>query len=65
MLVDMYLKYANKNNWNITLIHENKNDHGGFRNISIEIQGAKVYGKFKMKTECIDSFVFLLLMLKS
>lgn len=47
MLVDMYLKYANKNNWNITLIHENKNDHGGFRNISIEIQGAKVYGKLK------------------
>lgn len=47
MILNMYLKYANKNNWQVLLIHENKNDHGGFRNVSIEISGKNVYGKLK------------------
>ena len=29
------------------MIHENKNDHGGYRNITIEIQGKNVYGTLK------------------
>lgn len=37
MLSDMYLKYISKRGWKVILIHENKNDHGGFRNISVEI----------------------------
>jgi peptide chain release factor 2 len=47
MLLNMYFKYANKNNWEVVLIHENKNDHGGYRNVSIEISGKNVYGKLK------------------
>jgi peptide chain release factor 2 len=37
MLLRMYLKYFEKKNWQVNLIHENKNDNGGYRNISIEI----------------------------
>ncbi len=47
ILLNMYFKYANKNNWEVVLIHENKNDHGGYRNVSVEISGKNVYGKLK------------------
>lgn len=47
MLLDMYMKYANKKNWGIFFIHENKNDHGGYRNVSFEIQGKSAYGMLK------------------
>lgn len=47
ILLDMYLKFINKNNWEVFLIHENKNEHGGFRNVSIEITGKNIYGKLK------------------
>lgn len=47
ILLEMYLKYAKKNNWDIFLIHENMNDHGGYRNVTIEIDGRGVYGKLK------------------
>ena len=39
MLLSMYLKYLNKKNWKVFLIHEHKNDHGGYRNVSFEIEG--------------------------
>jgi peptide chain release factor 2 len=39
MLFTMYRKYIEKAGWSITLIHENKNDHGGFRNITVEVAG--------------------------
>lgn len=38
ILLDMYMKYANRKNWGISFIHEHKNDHGGYRNVSFEIQ---------------------------
>lgn len=47
MLFEMYFKFANKRGWSANLIHENKNDHGGFRNISFEISGKNVYGELK------------------
>ena len=47
MLLNMYLKYTEKQGWNILFLHENKNDHGGYRNISLEIIGKNVYGKLK------------------
>jgi len=47
ILFSMYLKYANKKGWNIFLIHENKNEHGGYRNISFEVEGARAYGLLK------------------
>jgi peptide chain release factor 2 len=47
MLFSMYLKYINKKGWDISLIHEHKNDHGGYRNVSIEVKGKGVYGNLK------------------
>lgn len=37
MLFEMYVKYANKKSWSTSLIHENKNDHNGYRNVSLEV----------------------------
>lgn len=47
MLLGMYEKYAYRNGWKVSFIHEHKNDHGGYRNITIEIAGKNVYGKLK------------------
>src|SRR3989344_4597964 len=32
MLLNMYMKYANKSDWNISFIHEHKNEHNGYKN---------------------------------
>jgi peptide chain release factor 2 len=37
MLLDMYMKYVDKKNWKILFIHEHKNEHDGYRNVSFEI----------------------------
>lgn len=37
ILAEMYKKYSVKQGYGISLIHENQNDHGGFRNITVEI----------------------------
>ena len=47
MLLNMYIKYANKMNWEISFIHEHKNDHGGYRNVSFELIGKNSYGLLK------------------
>lgn len=47
ILFDMYRKFCEKKGWSIFLLHENGNDHGGYRNISIEISGKNVYGTLK------------------
>ncbi len=39
MLFDMYRKYAERQGFQLFLIHENKNDHNGFRNVTFEIKG--------------------------
>ena len=43
----MYRKYIDHKGWTYSLIHENTNDHGGYRNITIEIDGKNVYGTLK------------------
>ncbi|MFZ2522213.1 MAG: PCRF domain-containing protein [Minisyncoccia bacterium] len=52
ILLNMYLKFCQKNNLQVSLIHENQNDHGGYRNVTIEISGRGVdsrgvYGTLK------------------
>jgi peptide chain release factor 2 len=47
MLLNMYMKYADKKNWNVVFLHEHKNDHSGYRNVSFEIEGKNVYGMLK------------------
>jgi peptide chain release factor 2 len=39
ILLTMYLKYIAKQRWEVSLLHEHKNDHGGYRNVTIEVSG--------------------------
>jgi peptide chain release factor 2 len=43
----MYRKYAEKQGWGWSVIHSNENDHGGYRNVTVEISGKNVYGSLK------------------
>lgn len=54
MLLHMYMKYAENHGYIMSFIHENQNDMGGYRNITVEISGpstgsgqAGVYGNLK------------------
>lgn len=47
ILLSMYMKYINKKGWDITFLHENKNEHGGYRNVSFEVSGKGAYGNLK------------------
>ncbi len=47
MLFDMYSAYIKRKNWGSVLIHENKNERNGFRNVTFEITGKNVYGTLK------------------
>jgi peptide chain release factor 2 len=47
MLLSMYMKYASREGWGINFIHEHKNDHNGYRNVSFEISGKNSYGMLK------------------
>lgn len=47
MLLNMYLKYFDKKGWRVSILHKNENDHGGYRNITLEISGNNVYGTLK------------------
>lgn len=47
ILFDMYSKYISKKGWKAHMLHENKNDRDGFRNVTFEINGRNVYGTLK------------------
>jgi len=47
MLVVMYQRFCTNRGWTFHGIDENKNDHGGYRNITIEISGKDAYGILK------------------
>ncbi len=47
MLFEMYDAYFKRKGFSYTILHENKNDHNGFRNLTIEIDGKGVYGLLK------------------
>ncbi|MFA6077420.1 MAG: PCRF domain-containing protein [Candidatus Paceibacterota bacterium] len=47
MLFGMYERFFAKKGFASHTVHENKNDHGGYRNITIEISGRNVYGTLK------------------
>ncbi len=47
MLLHMYLKYFEKQAFEARVLHENKNEHGGYRNITLEIHGKNAYGILK------------------
>lgn len=47
ILLDMYLKFCSKMGFAVSVLHKNENDHGGYRNVTIEISGKNVYGTLK------------------
>ena len=47
MLFRMYSRFAERKNWKTKLLFENRNSHGGFRNVSFEVTGQGVYGELK------------------
>ena len=47
MLYRMYDKYVRNKGWDIFLVHEHSNDHGGYRNITFEVKGKNVYGTLR------------------
>lgn len=47
ILLEMYLKLFDKKKWGYAVLHKNENDHGGFRNITLDVEGKSVYGTLK------------------
>lgn len=47
ILLSMYRKYFENKGWDFSVLHQNQNDHGGFRNITLEVKGKNVYGTLK------------------
>jgi len=47
MLRRMYEGYAENKGWGVRVLHEHETDHGGFRNVLLEITGKGAYGRLK------------------
>lgn len=47
MLRRMYEGYAEQKGWRVRELHANENDHGGYRNVVLEIVGVGAYGRLK------------------
>lgn len=47
MLLNMYKKYIERQNWSYQTLDANENTMGGYRSVTIEVHGKNVYGKLK------------------
>ena len=47
ILFEMYAKFANKKGWMIKILHEHKSEHGGYKNITFDVEGNMAYGTLK------------------
>jgi peptide chain release factor 2 len=47
MLLEMYQKFAEQKGWQVMVFDENRNDVGGYRNLTIELTGKNAYGTLK------------------
>jgi peptide chain release factor 2 len=47
ILLEMYMKYFESKGWTYNFLDENKSEHGGYKTITLEIGGKKVYGNLK------------------
>ncbi|XKT74789.1 MAG: PCRF domain-containing protein [Patescibacteria group bacterium UBA2163] len=50
ILFRMYQSYAENKGWDVMVLHENANEHGGYRNITFDVLGKKVYGNLKYES---------------
>ncbi len=49
-LADMYLKYAQKRNWQVAVLDESRNDLGGYKEATFGIKGEGVYKTLMFET---------------
>ncbi len=47
MLLRMYFKFFERKGWSYYILHQNQNNHGGYRNITLEIRAKGAYGILK------------------
>jgi len=47
ILLEMYMKFADRKGFGFFVLHENQNDHGGYRNITFQLSGKGAYGLLK------------------
>lgn len=47
ILFEMYSKFFSRKGWSYKVLDENESDFGGYRNITLEINGENVYGELK------------------
>ena len=47
MLFRMYQKLCERKGWGWHLLHDHENDHGGYRNLSFEIESKNSYGELR------------------
>jgi len=47
ILFKMYQKFSERKGWPIKILHEHKNETGGIKNITFEVQGKYAYGTLK------------------
>ena len=47
LLRRMYEGYASSKGWGVRELHANENDHGGYRNLMLEIVGSGAYGRLR------------------
>jgi len=50
MLRRMYEGYADGKGWSARELHANENNHGGYRNVLLEIEGRGAYGRLKKES---------------
>lgn len=47
MLFKMYLKYAERNGYGVSVLYSNQNSNGGYRTLTFEVNGKNAYGNLK------------------
>ena len=47
MLLEMYQKYFERQHWSSRIALKNENNHGGYRSITLEVEGKSAYGTLK------------------
>ena len=48
-LANMYIKYAGKQNWGITMMNESRSEAGGYKEVVFELKGDGVYKDMKQE----------------
>ena len=47
ILSGMYAKFFERRGWGARVLHENRNDHDGIKNVTVEVLGSGAYGALK------------------